>query len=184
MAPNDAVLTSRLDLRRPVPCDVAGLFAICSDSRVWSHYPSGRHRSAEQTRTMVQRWQNGWDAVGLGAWSVRLRGDMRVIGYGGCWVVGGAYWNLGYRLAADAHGHGHATELACEAVARTRDVNAALPVVAYLVEGNFASERVARKAGLTLVYRAPDAGNPDASAIRLVYADRRLTPDALAAALR
>lgn len=50
------------------------------------------------------------------------------------------------------------------------------PVVAYLLEHNSASARVAIKLGFDLVHRGPDEGNPDATAIRLIYSDRPLTP--------
>ena len=46
------------------------------------------------------------------------------------------------------------------------------PVIAYLLEHNAESRGRAEKAGLTLVWRGPDAGNPDPDAVRLVYADR------------
>jgi hypothetical protein len=46
------------------------------------------------------------------------------------------------------------------------------PVIAYLLEHNVESRGRAEKAGLTLVWRGPDAGNPDPDAVRLVYADR------------
>jgi RimJ/RimL family protein N-acetyltransferase len=59
-----------------------------------------------------------------------------------------------------------------------------LPIVAYLLEHNTASARVAEKVGLRLVHRGPDAGNPDADAIRLIYADRALDKAALAATLK
>jgi RimJ/RimL family protein N-acetyltransferase len=49
--------------------------------------------------------------------------------------------------------------------------------VAYLLENNRASAAVAEKLGLTLRHRGPDAGNPDPSAIRVVYADRPLPPE-------
>ncbi|MGZ4643601.1 MAG: hypothetical protein ACXVX8_15890, partial [Blastococcus sp.] len=54
------------------------------------------------------------------------------------------------------------------------------PVIAYLLEHNVQSRVRAEKAGLSLVWRGPDAGNPDAAAVRLVFADRPLD-DALLA---
>jgi hypothetical protein len=53
-------------------------------------------------------------------------------------------------------------------------------VIAYLLEHNAESRGRAEKAGLSLVWRGPDAGNPDPDAVRLVYADRPLTDDVLA----
>lgn len=136
---------------------------------------------------MMQRWELSWTAVGLGVWTVRTRSDESIIGYGGCAILGtgaAAVWNLGYRLAADEHGKGYATELARAAIARARSTSPDVPVIAYLLESNTSSARVAEKVGFTLVHRAPDAGNPDPAAIRLVYADRALTPAQLQTALR
>lgn len=48
-----------------------------------------------------------------------------------------------------------------------------LPVVAYLLEHNKASERVAQKLRMQLVHRGPDASNPDPAAIRLVMQPSR-----------
>lgn len=107
-----------------------------------------------------------------------------MIGYDGCAVLGGEVWNLGYRLAADQQGHGHAVELARESIRRAHLVNSDWPVVAYLMEHNLASERVARRIGLTLAHRGKDVGNPDPTGVRLVYADRALTPQQLAASTR
>ena len=95
----------------------------------------------------------------------------------------GAFWNLGYRLAVEAQGRGIARRAAAVAVGRARATDPDLPVVAYLLEHNRASARVAESCGLTLQHRAPDAGNPDPEAVRLVYADRVLSAEQLRAAL-
>jgi hypothetical protein len=58
-------------------------------------------------------------------------------------------------------------------------VHPELPVIAYLLEHNAESRGRAERSGLTLVWRGPDAGNPDAAAVRLVYADRPLGDDVL-----
>lgn len=100
------VETSRLVLSRPTVDDIDALFAIGSDARVWQHFPSGRHTSPVQTRVLVERWLDSWDKAGLGPWVVRRRDSAHVIGYGGCTLLDGGVWNLGYRLAADEHGRG------------------------------------------------------------------------------
>jgi len=124
---------------------------------------------------MIERWSRDWDADGLGTWTVRLINEDAVIGFGGCSLRRDAFWNLGYRFAADQHGHGYATELASEAIRQAGLLRPDLPVVAYLLEHNVASARIARTLGLALVHRGPDVGNPDSSAVRLIYADRSLT---------
>jgi hypothetical protein len=55
------------------------------------------------------------------------------------------------------------------------------PVIASLLERNLASCGRAERAGLTQVWRGPDAGNPDPAAVRLVLADRPLATDLLGA---
>ena len=169
--------TERLELHRPVRGDISGLYEILSDSRVWGHYPSQRHTSPEQTEASVQRWIAGWNEVGLGTWVARACGDAQIVGYGGCTVRHGAAWNLGYRLAVHAQGRGLATELARRALERATGADPHLPVIAYLLEHNKASAAVAKKLGMSLAYRGPDTANPDAAAIRLIYADRPLTDE-------
>lgn len=92
--------------------------------------------------------------------------------------------NLGYRFAPEAQRRGLATELARTALATARDTRPELPVVAYLLEHNRASAAVTEKVGLTLRHRGPDAGNPDPSAVRLVFADRALSEEELGATMR
>lgn len=178
---NTDILTPRLRLSRPTAADLDPLFGVSADPRVWTHYPSLRHQRREDTLAAMARWETSWSASGLGSWAVRLRSTGELIGNGGCTLLGGEVWNLGYRLSAEHHGQGYATELALAAVEAARAVDPDRPVIAYLVEHNLASARVAEKAGLELVHRAPDAGNPDPSVWRLVYADRPLTEAQLAA---
>lgn len=172
--------TSRLDLYRPSLDDVPALFDICSDPLVWTHYPQLRHEKPNRTADVVCQWMSSWESSGLGPWVIHSKEDGGVLGYGGCAILGGGVWNLGYRLAVGAHGQGFATEVSRRAVARAAATGLGLPVIAYLLEHNHASAAVARKLGLALVDRGPDAGNPDPSAVRLIFADRSLTRSQLA----
>jgi RimJ/RimL family protein N-acetyltransferase len=133
---------------------------------------------------MIDKWSRDWDTAGLGTWTVRLNAENAVIGYGGCSVRHDTFWNLGYRFAADQHGHGYATELAFEAIRQAGVLRPDIPVVAYLLEHNAASAHVARKLGMTLIDRRQDVGNPDSAAVRLIYADRSLSEEQLAAILK
>ncbi|GAA8844882.1 hypothetical protein DUHN55_14320 [Helicobacter pylori] len=45
--------TERLQLDAPSRDDLAELFAIYSDPRVWTHFPSLRHTTVEQTERML-----------------------------------------------------------------------------------------------------------------------------------
>lgn len=171
--------TNRLLLDRPTIEDAAGLHMICSDPRVWAHFPSLRHTQIEQTRVMLDRWIAAWDRDGMGTWVARNPASQTIIGYGGCSIKQDTFWNLGYRFAFDAQAQGFATELSLEAVRQAKMSHHGLPIVAYLLEHNVASARVAEKVGLSLIHRDSDAGNPDPNAIRLVYADRRLSAEEL-----
>jgi hypothetical protein len=54
-------------------------------------------------------------------------------------------------------------------------------MTAYVLEGNERSRRAVERTGLRLAWRGADAGNPDASAVRLVYSDRQLSQETISA---
>lgn len=172
-----------LSLDRPAHEDIDAVHAIYGDPRVWTHLPSGCHQERTTTATMVEYWMAGWERDGLSVWILR-DSDGVVIGNAGCMIRAGTFWNLSYRLAWGTHGRGYASAVSQAAVQAATEHRPDLPVVAYMLEHNPASARVAEKAGLRRQYRGPDAGNPDPQAVRLVYADRELTPEVLQAVLK
>lgn len=113
---------------------------------------------------------------------VRDAASARVLGHVGCGLRRGCFWDLGYRIAPSAQGRGIATAGARKATDAAHHTDPEIPVVAYLLEHNAASAHVARKVGLELQSRCPDAGNPDPQAMRLTFADRPLTAAVLSAA--
>jgi RimJ/RimL family protein N-acetyltransferase len=178
------LLTARLRLDAVVPDDLDEHVALMSDADVWKHLPSGRHTSPEQTMAGIEHSVRHWATDGLGYWTARLREDLpeagldagAMAGTGGCAVrVGTSWWNLYYRLTPPAWGLGLAAELVTAAIDAAHAVAPERPVIAYLLEHNVESRGLAERAGLSLVWRGPDAGNPDPAAVRLVYADRPLT---------
>jgi RimJ/RimL family protein N-acetyltransferase len=180
----ERVRTPRLLLDAVVPGDLDEHFALMSDPGVWAHLPSGRHSSADQTMAGIQHSVRHWATDGLGYWTARLNEDLpeaglaagAMVGTGGCAVrVGTSWWNLYYRLTPPAWGLGFAAELVTAAIDAAHAVASERPVIACLLEHNVESRRRAERAGLSLVWRGPDAGNPDPAAVRLVYADRPLT---------
>ncbi|CAH0277386.1 hypothetical protein SRABI91_03825 [Rhodococcoides fascians] len=175
--------TPRLVLDEPADADLDALYEICSDPQSWTHFPSLRHNDIGTTQRMVQNWTAQWRRDGLSTWIVREHGSDMISGYGGCSIRQNAFWNLGYRLHPDAQGKGYAAEMSRTAVECAYRTRPEMPVVAYLLEHNLSSARVAERAGLKLVSRGPDIGNPDPEAIRLVYADRPLTADQVDAVL-
>lgn len=182
------VLTERLVLTPAGTPDVPELHALHADPAVWGHFPSGRHTDVEQTDALVRQVVAGWQEHGLDYWAVRLRGPEQaqaqargegIVGIGGVSLRKGAAWNLYYRLAPEAWGRGLAQEVVAAARDAAARVRPDLPVVAFLLEHNGRSRRAAERAGFTLAWRGPDAGNPNRAAVRLVYADRPLPLETL-----
>jgi RimJ/RimL family protein N-acetyltransferase len=171
--------TRRLLLRVPEPDDLERLFDLYSDPRVWGPDPLSRHEDPAQTERMIGNWRAAWERDGLGMWTAWDDGTF--VGIGGCFVRYGAAWNLGFRLSPPYWGRGYAQEISAAAIEAARRRRPELAVTAYLLEGNDQSLRAVERTGLGRVWRGPDAGNPDAGAIRLLYSDRPLTPAALQA---
>jgi RimJ/RimL family protein N-acetyltransferase len=171
--------TERLVLRVPVRADLEWLFGLYSDPRVWEPDPLTRHEAPAQTERMIGNWRAAWDRDGLGIWTAWDSNEF--VGIGGCFVRYGVAWNLGFRLRPPCWGRGYAQEISTAAIRAARRRRAELPVTAYLLEGNDRSLRAVERTGLSRVWRGPDAGNPDATAIRLLYGDQPLPPTVLRA---
>jgi len=166
--------TDRLTLTPVDPQDLDELHALHADPRVWVHFPTGRHTSREQTARQVAQFAADWERDGIGYWTARRRADGAFVGIGGVRLRPAGVLNVYYRLAPEQQGRGFAAELAREAVAAAGRTLPGVPVTAFLLEHNLASRATAERVGLELVWRGPDAGNPDPTAVRLVYADREL----------
>jgi RimJ/RimL family protein N-acetyltransferase len=178
--PVSELTTGRLTLRRPARDHVPTLFGLYSDPQVWGPDPLTRHDCLEQTGRMVEHWLTSWRSAGLGMWTA-WRADGTFVGIGGCFVRYGAAWNLGFRLAHRFWGQGYAQEISTAARAAAGSLRPELPMTAYVLAGNDRSRRAVERTGLTRVWRGPDAGNPDATAIRLLYSDRPLSREVIAA---
>ena len=165
--------SDRLWLDAPSPTDLDEFYAIHGDPRTWTHLPSGRHASREASAAKLDAIVAQWAADGLGYWSVRTSASGPVVGVAGCAVPPGrSWWNLYYRFAVSAQGHGYAAEVAIRAIEAAHEVAPERPVLAYLDEDNTASRRTTERLGLQQVWRGPDRDNPDPAAVRVVYADR------------
>ena len=171
--------TRRLTLHVPTEADVPELHDLYADPQVWRDDPITRHGTIEQTERMVHRWRTAWQRDGFGFWVARGAlpdTEGHLVGIGGCSLRYGLAWNLGYRLSPPFWRQGYAQEIIAVALTTARDLRPDLPMTAYLLEGNDRSRRTTERAGLHRVWRGPDAGNPDPTAIRLLYADRDLPP--------
>lgn len=171
--------TDRLRLTAVHADDVDELHALHADERVWTHFPSGRHTSREQTARQAADFAADWLRDGLGYWTARRRDDGAFVGIGGVRLRPAGVLNLYYRLVPEQQGHGFAAELGRAALAAAAQHLPDVPVTAFLLEHNTASRATAEKVGLRLVWRGPDAGNPDPHAVRLVLADRELSDTVL-----
>jgi RimJ/RimL family protein N-acetyltransferase len=176
-----SIRTERLWLDEPVEGDAEALFAIHTDPASWRHFPSGRVTDPAAGATMVGASRRRFERDGLAYWSVRDGAGGPVVGRGGCAVpdealdadpTGRGWWNLYYRFDQRVVGRGYATEMGEVALEAARVVAPERPVLAYLLEHNHGSRRTAEKLGLRLVWRGPDADNPDPDAVRLVFLDR------------
>jgi RimJ/RimL family protein N-acetyltransferase len=163
--------TKRLTLEPVTPEHVDQLYALSSDPRVWTHLPSGRHLSREQTAAQVARFVASWADHGLGYWLAHDRHGA-FVGVGGCMAASAGTWNVYYRISPDQQRRGYAVEIARAGITAARATDPDRPVTAYLLEHNVASKATAERLGLRLVWRGPEPGMPDAT--RLIYADRDL----------
>lgn len=174
------VLTPDLALTQVAMEDLPETHRLHADPAVWRHFPSGRHTSLAQTRTMLEQFVGDWDA-GVGYWTARTRDTGDYAGIGGCRLRAGVAWNIYYRVDPVYQGRGLATQIARAGMDAAATVDPTLPVSAFLLEHNLASRAVAEKLGLRLAWRGVEAGNPDPEAVRLIYTDRDLTEEQLAA---
>ncbi|WP_181397103.1 GNAT family N-acetyltransferase [Cryobacterium arcticum] len=199
--------TARLRLEPLTWNDLAEVHAVYSDPGTWLHLPSGRHTTLALSEHSIAESQASWAASGLGRWAVRLRDSLpgtdlaagTLIGVAAMMQMDCGAYNLGYRLTPTSWGVGLATEAATAALAAARD--APLPVTARALANNPASVRVLERIGLSRVWSGSglpaDPANSTATAAtahhvypastrleRVVFADRPLEPELLAAIIR
>ena len=97
-------------------------------------------------------------------------------------------WNLGYRLAPEAWGHGLAGEAARVSLEAAREARPETPVTARALANNPASIRVLERLDLELVWRgasgaAPSGPDDTTHLERLVFSDRPLDDETLEAVI-
>jgi RimJ/RimL family protein N-acetyltransferase len=159
--------------------DLDDFYTLHADAKSWLHLPSGRHTDKQKTKEGLAGPIDDWKH-GLSYWSVRSQ-EGELAGVGGARLIGdGSIWNLYYRVSPAWWGCGIAGKVAAKAVQLAHEVQPDVPVVAYLLEHNEASKRIAEKVlKLQLRWRGPDKGNEDPNATRLVYSDQPLDEAAL-----
>lgn len=143
--------TERLQLRRWRMSDRPAFAELNADPRVMEHFPAPLSRV--DSDRLAERADAGFAAHGFGLWAVEVRGGPAFIGFVGLSVPGfeapfTPCVEIGWRLAADHHGRGYATEAARAAVRFGFDVVGLSEIVSFTTVRNAPSRRVMEKIGL------------------------------------
>ena len=146
----DEVLTERLRLRTWTDADRPGFAALNADPAVREHLPTVLDRTGSDA--LLDRLRGVWADRGVGLWAVERRSDGELLGWAGLnpmpeGTTGAGDWEVGWRLARAAWGHGYATEAAREGVRVARELG--LPRVwSMTVPANVRSIAVMHRLGL------------------------------------
>ena len=152
--------TDRLVLRPPVPEDADALAPMYADREVMRYLGSGRTLTHEQTERSVQRMIEGWEADGFGLFTTVRKEDETIIGRVGLILWNPETWEptrassegpkeleVGYTIGRPFWGRGYATEAAAASRDFALERLGAHRLIALIIQGNDASERVALKLG-------------------------------------
>jgi RimJ/RimL family protein N-acetyltransferase len=145
--------TARLQLRGHRVEDLGACAAMWADAAVVRHI-GGRPFSAEETWGKILRYAGLWTLLGFGYWAIEEKGSGRFVGEVGfadfkrqiAPSFGGAP-EIGWALAAWAHGAGFGTEAVGAAVAWADAHLGAGTTVCLIDPENAGSIRVAAKCG-------------------------------------
>lgn len=142
--------TDRLLLRAWKREDLPLFIAMNKDERVMKYFPAPL--TDVETEAFFNRIQDEFERKGWGLYAVELKKSGKFIGYVGLHEIGfEAHFTpgveIGWRLAADYHNLGYATE-AAERVMSIADSLGITQVYSFTAEINKPSERVMQKIGM------------------------------------
>ncbi len=145
--------TDRLILRSWKPEDLSLFCAMNKDERVMRFFPG--ILTEEQTESFYNRILAEFERNGWGLYAVELKSKGLFIGYVGLHEIGfdadfAPGVEIGWRLAADYHNQGLATE-AAKAVLEIAKKNRLTKLCSFTAKHNAPSERVMQKIGMTKV---------------------------------
>lgn len=193
--------TERLLLRPLAIDDVDAYYAVYGDARTWEHLPGGRHTSRDESERAIRASIDSRRAYGFAHCAVVLReplGELPAgvfLGSAGAKMLDFDAWNLGYRFAPEAWGHGFATEAATASLSAAQATRPDTPVTARVLGNNAGSIRVLERIGLELQWQGRSArlgGSDDdhpstpggtTHLDRVIYADRALGDETLDAVI-
>lgn len=145
--------TDRLILRSWKQGDLPLFAKMNKDSRVMRYFPATL--SDAETEAFYNRIQNEFDSKGWGLYAVEIKSTGEFIGYVGLHEIGfdadftpGV--EIGWRLAADYHNQGYATE-AAKSVLKLAKESGIGRLYSFTAKINSPSERVMQKIGMVRV---------------------------------
>jgi [ribosomal protein S5]-alanine N-acetyltransferase len=146
-----AIETPHLCLRRPVLADVPHLYKFLGDTQAMQFTHTDRSIKECRQRVAVHEYYRRKD--GVAPWTVILKANQRIIGWGGLYVDPfDRRWGVevGYYFDPAYWGNGYASELVAAAV-RLADMSIGLKDVwAFARPENKSSNRVLEKAGFKI----------------------------------
>ncbi|MCB9620020.1 MAG: GNAT family N-acetyltransferase [Sandaracinus sp.] len=157
------IVTERLVLRGPAPCDVDAFHTWLGDAEAMRFVGDGKPRSKVEVAHFLAASLHAFEARGVGFWAVTLAAKEatsralapgHVVGDVGIWPIlrsghrgfRGPELELGYRFAVAHHGRGYATEAARAVVTHAQTLGLQ-GLVAVTHPDNAASQGVLRKCG-------------------------------------
>lgn len=148
--------TARLRLRRWRESDAEPFAALNGDPRVMEHFPA--LLSAAECAFVLEQIEAGFEANGFGIWALEELDGGRFVGLTGLSVPPFAApftpaVEVGWRLVAEAWGHGYATEAANAALAFGFEQVGLAQIVSFTSATNLRSIAVMERLGM---HRDPD----------------------------
>lgn len=142
--------TERLVLRSWQPQDLPLFAAMNKDMRVMKYFPAPL--TDEESEAFYFRIRDEFKRTGMGLYAVELKATGTFIGYVGLHEIAfEAHFTpgveIGWRLAADFHNQGYATE-AAQAVLQLARAHGLKRVYSFTAALNHPSERVMQKIGM------------------------------------
>ena len=160
--------TERLILRSWKPEDLPAFIAMNMDKRVMRYFPATL--SEAETTAFYNRIQVEFDRNGRGLYAVEIKSTGEFIGYVGLHEIGfeadfTTGIEIGWRLAADYHNHGYATE-AAKAVLTLAKESGIKRLYSFTAKINIPSERVMQKIGMQKIKEFAHPKLPSHSPLR------------------
>ncbi|XXN66545.1 GNAT family N-acetyltransferase (plasmid) [Enterobacter ludwigii] len=144
--------TSRLQLEPFELAHFDGLRAMENDPEIMRYISNGVVKTPEETLATIERVTLRWQQYGFSWWAMREKASGDIVGAGCLQHLAnqdGAPLEIGWRLNANHHGKGYATEAAQAIIQFAVEHIGAKYLVAVADPENAASQRVMQRLGMT-----------------------------------